>query len=76
MLTEGQNAERLLNLDANLLDAQQQEGDDDGGGDAARAAGMVQGEGHEGEPNDEEAARVPAPRTARHSIREPWTRTT
>ena len=70
-VTEGQNAERLLNLDADLLDAQQQEGDDDGGGDAARAAGVVQCEGHEGEPDDEEATRVPASRTVCHSNIEP-----
>ena len=60
--TKRQDAERLLDLDADFLDAQQQEGDDDARRHAAPAAGVPQREGHEGDVDDQEPRGVPAAR--------------
>lgn len=57
--TQGQDAERLLNLHPNLLDAKQQEGDDSSGRDHGQAAGLPQREGHGGQPHDQKPRSVP-----------------
>lgn len=59
-LTQGQNAERFLNLHTNLLNAKQQECNDCGCGDHCQATGLPQSEGQQSQPDDQEARCVPA----------------
>ena len=53
-LTQGQDAEGLLNLHPNLLNAKQKECNQAGGRNAEEMGGLVQGEGHQCQPCNQE----------------------
>ena len=53
-LTQRQDAEGLLNLDPNLLNAKQKECNQAGGRNAEEMGGLVQGEGHQCQPCNQE----------------------
>lgn len=59
-LTQRQDAEGLLNLDSDLLNAQQQECNHASGRDAEQVGRLVQREGHQCQPCNQETGGVPA----------------
>lgn len=56
---EGQNSERLFDLDSNFLDTQQEGSDQDVARDHSPSNGGPQAEWQEGQPEEEEPGRVP-----------------
>ena len=52
LLTQRQNAKRLLNLDPDLLNGQQQKANDEGGRHHGPVTTLPESEGHNSQPND------------------------